>query len=67
MKPAGVVMLLALTLCCIPDTIALEISVYCRGYIIVPSICSTMYFPHCGSDGITYYNKCLFCHAFLYV
>uniref|UniRef100_A0A8C9EWB2 Kazal-like domain-containing protein n=1 Tax=Pavo cristatus TaxID=9049 RepID=A0A8C9EWB2_PAVCR len=37
----------------------------CSACAVPRNFCSREYIPHCGSDGVTYASKCLFCNAFL--
>ncbi|XP_059716155.1 ovomucoid-like [Haemorhous mexicanus] len=68
MKITGVLLLLSLALFCIsvPVTGQLQAApLYCKNQRTFRNTCSMEYVPHCGSDGVTYPNKCTFCNAFL--
>ncbi|NWU74951.1 ISK6 inhibitor, partial [Onychorhynchus coronatus] len=69
MKVTGVLLLISLALCCISEPFFLFLSMqfatqYCSNQPRVRNFCSMEYMPHCGSNGVTYGNKCLFCNAY---
>ncbi|CAN8190003.1 unnamed protein product [Coccothraustes coccothraustes] len=63
MKITGVLLLLSLALFCISgEWLCLGI---CREFVNRSVYCTRESNPHCGTDGVTYGNKCAFCKAVL--
>ncbi|NXH14386.1 ISK6 inhibitor, partial [Bucco capensis] len=65
MKTTGVLLLFALALCFFPDLFCEHALHLSTEYCSPRAGCTMEYIPHCGSDGITYFSKCLFCNAAL--
>ncbi|KAM9289514.1 ovomucoid-like [Morus bassanus] len=59
MKTAGVLLLLALGFCCIPDIDALQILLLVNNGTQLA--CPRNYEPVCGTDSVTYPNECSLC------
>ncbi|XP_059716003.1 serine protease inhibitor Kazal-type 6-like isoform X1 [Haemorhous mexicanus] len=59
------VSLLLLSFFSVPDVAGQEIEEICREFINRSVYCTRESNPHCGTDGITYGNKCAFCKAVL--
>ncbi|XP_068017426.1 serine protease inhibitor Kazal-type 6-like [Melanerpes formicivorus] len=66
MKATGALVLLSLLLLSFFSDVAGEdIEEICREFINRSVYCTRESNPHCGTDGITYGNKCAFCKAVL--
>ncbi|XP_071426485.1 serine protease inhibitor Kazal-type 6-like [Pithys albifrons albifrons] len=68
MKATGALVLLSLLLLSffsVPDVAGQDIEEICREFLNRSVYCTRESNPHCGTDGITYGNKCAFCKAVL--
>ncbi|XP_005231888.1 serine protease inhibitor Kazal-type 6-like [Falco biarmicus] len=66
MKATGALVLLSfLLLSFFSDVAGQEIEEICREFVNRSVYCTRESNPHCGTDGITYGNKCAFCKAVL--
>ncbi|XP_075019989.1 serine protease inhibitor Kazal-type 6-like [Calonectris borealis] len=66
MKATGALVLLSLLLLSFfSDVEGQDIEEICREFINRSVFCTRESNPHCGTDGITYGNKCAFCKAVL--
>ncbi|XP_009575688.1 PREDICTED: serine protease inhibitor Kazal-type 6-like [Fulmarus glacialis] len=66
MKATGALVLLSLLLLSFfSDVEGQDIEEICREFVNRSVYCTRESNPHCGTDGITYGNKCAFCKAVL--
>ncbi|XP_008930067.1 PREDICTED: serine protease inhibitor Kazal-type 6-like [Lepidothrix coronata] len=68
MKATGALVLLSLLLLSffsVPDVAGQDIEEICKEFVNRSVYCTRESNPHCGTDGITYGNKCAFCKAVL--
>ncbi|XP_054245260.1 serine protease inhibitor Kazal-type 6-like [Indicator indicator] len=66
MKATGALVVLSLLLLSFfSDVAGQDIEEICREFINRSVYCTRESNPHCGTDGITYGNKCAFCKAVL--
>ncbi|KAM9288849.1 serine protease inhibitor Kazal-type 6-like [Morus bassanus] len=66
MKATGASVLLSLLLLSFfSDVAGQDIEEICKEFINRSVYCTRESNPHCGTDGITYGNKCAFCKAVL--
>ncbi|KAM9185024.1 serine protease inhibitor Kazal-type 6-like [Mergus octosetaceus] len=66
MKATGTLVLLSLLLLSFfSDVAAQDIEEICKEFVNRSVYCTRESNPHCGTDGVTYGNKCAFCKAVL--
>ncbi|XP_010128478.1 PREDICTED: serine protease inhibitor Kazal-type 6-like [Chlamydotis macqueenii] len=66
MRATGTLVLLSLLLLSFfSDVAGQDIEEICREFVNRSVYCTRESNPHCGTDGITYGNKCAFCKAVL--
>ncbi|KAM6055797.1 serine protease inhibitor Kazal-type 6-like [Theristicus caerulescens] len=66
MKATGALVLLSLLLLSFfSDVAGQDIEEICKEFVNRSVYCTRESNPHCGTDGVTYGNKCAFCKAVL--